>query len=96
MRYAAHVKPHLPPTAKPLTLQELRVGEQALVTGYERGNRQLRNKLLSFGLTRGAMVTIVRTAPAGCPVELKVRDMSVVLRRSEAMGLYVERARSTP
>lgn len=94
IRYAAGVT-HLPQqpgsTPAPLTLQQLTVGEHARVTGYARGDRALRDKLLSFGLTRGAEVTIVRTAPAGCPVELRVRDMSVVLRRSEAAGLHVER-----
>jgi ferrous iron transport protein A len=86
MRYA-------PVAMHQLTLQQLSVGERARVTGYARGDRSLRDRLLSFGLTRGATVEVVRTAPAGCPVELRVRDMSIVLRRSEAAGLHVERER---
>jgi ferrous iron transport protein A len=73
-----------------LTLRQVPIGGHARVIGYVRGNRALRDKLLSFGLTRGAVVHVVRTAPTGCPLELRVRGMSVVLRRSEAEGLHVE------
>jgi Fe2+ transport system protein FeoA len=75
-----------------LTLQQLVVGEQATVTGYARGDRALRDKLLALGLTRGTPVSIVRTAPAGCPFELRARGVSIVLRRSEAAALHVERS----
>ncbi len=83
MRYAA-------PAMQQLTLQQIPIGGYARITGYVRGDRELRDRMLSFGLTRGATIQIVRTAPTGCPFELRVRDMSVVLRRSEANGLYVE------
>lgn len=74
-----------------LTLQHLTIGERVRVTGYERGDRTLRDRLLALGLTRGTEVSIVRTAPAGCPFELRARGMSIVLRRSEAAALHVER-----
>ncbi len=78
-----------------LTLQQLVVGEHATVTGYARGDRSLRDRLLALGLTRGTSVSIVRTAPAGCPFELRVRGVSIVLRRAEAAALHVERAGAT-
>ena len=83
MGYAARVM-------QQLTLQQIPVGGHARVTGYVRGDRALRDKLLSFGLTRGAVVHVVRTAPTGCPFELRVRGMSVVLRKTEAKALHVE------
>ena len=75
-----------------LTLEQLTVGERAVVTGYAPGIRSMRERLLSLGLTRGASVQVRRTAPTGCPIELFVRDSSIVLRRSEAAALRVERA----
>ncbi len=75
-----------------LTAQQLVIGESATVVGYARGDRQLRERLLSLGLTRGTPLSIMRTAPTGCPVELRARNMSIVLRRTEAAALHVERA----
>lgn len=75
------------------TLQQLAIGEAATIAGYVRGDRSLRDRFLSLGLTRGTAVTIVRSAPTGCPVEVRVRGASLVLRRSEAAGLLVGPAR---
>jgi ferrous iron transport protein A len=62
------------------TLKDLSVGDQVKVIGYEAGGRIYRKKLLSMGLTPGAELELVRVAPMGDPVEVRVRGTSVSLR----------------
>lgn len=73
------------------TLKDLSVGDRGQVTGYEAGGRSYRKKLLSMGLTPGAKFEVVRVAPMGDPVEIRVRGTSVSLRRGEAESLQVAR-----
>ncbi len=65
------------------TLAELPVGASAKVTGYPaEGAAFLR--LREMGLLPGTTCTLVRTAPLGDPLEIKVRGYHLSLRRSEA------------
>jgi len=73
------------------TLRELAVGDLGLVAGYEEGGRAYRKKLLSMGLTPGTELEVVRVAPMGDPVEIRVRGTSVSLREGEAEALQVEK-----
>ncbi|AGA90566.1 Fe2+ transport system protein A [Thioflavicoccus mobilis 8321] len=72
------------------TLKEMRVGEQGRVLGFEEGGRVYRRKLLSMGLTPGVTLQVVRVAPMGDPVEVRVRGVSVSLRKDEAAALRME------
>jgi ferrous iron transport protein A len=65
-------------------------GDQGRVQGYEEGGRGYRRKLLSMGLTPGIEFQVVRVAPLGDPVEVRVRGASVSLRKDEAAALQVE------
>lgn len=72
-------------------LKEMQVGDQGRVQGYEEGGRGYRRKLLSMGLTPGVEFQVMRVAPLGDPVEVRVRGTSVSLRKAEAEALQVER-----
>lgn len=75
-----------------LTLRDLRIGEPAIVAGYAPDSKPIRERLLSMGLTRGTALTIVRTAPAGDPIEISIRGFSLTLRRAEAAAIHVHRS----
>lgn len=47
-------------------------------------NKAYRKKLLAFGLTPGIQIEVIRVAPMGDPVEVKVRGFSLSLRKEEA------------
>jgi Fe2+ transport system protein FeoA len=79
----------MPPA--PLTLSQLSVGESATISGYARGDRALRNRMMALGLTRGTPISLVRAGMTGCPIEVRARGTSLVLRRTEAAALHVER-----
>lgn len=73
------------------TLRNLTAGDRGQVAGYEEGGRAYRKKLLSMGLTPGTELEVVRVAPMGDPVEIRVRGTSVSLRKGEAEALQVEK-----
>jgi ferrous iron transport protein A len=71
-------------------LKDLPVGSRARVAGYNSSGQGYRRKLLAMGFTPGIELTVVRVAPMGDPVEVRVRDSSVSLRKVEADALQVE------
>ncbi|MBC8259939.1 MAG: ferrous iron transport protein A [SAR324 cluster bacterium] len=75
------------------TLNDLAVGDQALVRGFEQGKSAFRKKLLSMGLTPGTELKVTRYAPLGDPVEIQVRGFSLTLRKSEADMLIIEKTK---
>jgi ferrous iron transport protein A len=46
-------------------------------------------RLMMMGLIPGTSFTVVRVAPLGDPIEIKVRGFNLSLRREEALGLWV-------
>jgi len=74
-----------------LHLGDLAVGQSARVIAIDKANRQYREKLLAFGLTPGTIVSVVRVAPLGDPLEIRVRGFALSLRRNEAAVITVER-----
>lgn len=73
-----------------LTLRELSVGTRARVTGWVQGGGAYRRKLLAMGLTPGTELSVIRVAPLGDPLEIRVRGFTLSLRRDEAAALGVE------
>ena len=47
-------------------------------------------KLLALGLTRGAEVFKIKTAPLGDPMEIELRSYRLSLRKAEADVVLVE------
>lgn len=54
------------------------------------GERAFRRRLMELGLLPGTEVRVVRVAPLGDPIELKVRGCSLSIRAAEAQGISVE------
>ena len=73
-----------------MIFKELRVGDRARVVGFTEGGKAYRRKLLSMGLTPGVEIAVIRVAPLGDPVEIRVRGFALSLRKDEAEALQVE------
>jgi ferrous iron transport protein A len=72
-----------------IALSALTVGGSAVVKEFPKsGNAFLR--LREMGVLPGTKVTLVRTAPMGDPIEIKVRGYHLTLRKSEAEHVLVE------
>ncbi len=72
------------------TLGELKPGESARVTGYASEDASYRHQLLALGLTPGAQVEVVRFAPLGDPMHIRVRGSALFLRKADANIIRVE------
>ena len=76
-------------TRKHGSLASLPVGGTAIVSRVH-GERAVVRRLLEIGLVPGTSVTMRRVAPMGDPIELKVRNFALSIRRSEALGIDIE------
>ena len=54
-----------------------------------RGEGAVARRLMEMGVVPGAPVTVVRSAPLGDPLEVRVRNYHLALRRSEAQTIDV-------
>lgn len=73
-------------TAQPLT--SLGLGQAATVVEI-RVPTEARSRLLEMGLLVGTAVQLVRFAPLGDPVEIKIRGYHLTLRKHEAEQIWV-------
>ena len=74
-----------------ISLQTMKPGDSARITGFVKGERDYRQRLLAMGLTPGAVFSVTRVAPFGDPMEITVRNFTLTLRRHEAAILRAER-----
>ncbi len=70
-------------------LSDLSPGDRGRVTRMG-GDPEALRRLMEMGLMRGTAVEVVRRAPLGDPLEVKVRGFMLTLRRSEAEHIEVE------
>jgi len=72
-------------------LRHLKSGQIATICGYENSTvNSYRSKLLSFGLTKGTTLKVVRVAPLGDPLEIEIRGFHLTLRKEESDCLILE------
>jgi ferrous iron transport protein A len=71
------------------SLAALEPGERAKVTGVG-GDADSARRLMDLGLIRGTVVEVIRRAPLGDPMEVRLRGFMLTLRRAEAEHITVE------
>ena len=69
-------------------LDKLAVGQCGEVRQVN-GDAHISQRLLEMGLTPGATVEVIRFAPMGDPIDIKVRGYHLSLRRREAASVEV-------
>ena len=74
------------------TLAHLPVGSGAVISGMPTGHLGL-TRLREMGLVPGAKVEMVRRAPFGEPLEVRVRGSNIAMRRTEAACIQVSHCR---
>ena len=72
-----------------MTLKDLKVGESAVVRDVG-GGGSLRQHFLDMGIIPGTEVLLVKMAPMGDPIEIKVHGYALTLRLSEALKIEVD------
>lgn len=71
-----------------MTLDKIKVGKTAVVTVVG-GEGSLRQHFLDMGVIPGAEVTVVKLAPMGDPMELKIHGYELTLRLADAAQIEV-------
>jgi ferrous iron transport protein A len=70
------------------SLDQLKLGQRGTVTALE-GSDAIVQRLLEMGLLEGEEVEVIGFAPLGDPMEIRLRDYRLSLRRSEAARVQV-------
>lgn len=73
----------------PRTLAELGPGDRGRVAAIG-GTGDATRRLMDLGLIRGTTVEVIRRAPLGDPIEVRLRGFMLTLRLSEAEHITVE------
>jgi ferrous iron transport protein A len=71
-----------------LSLDQLERGQRARVEGVA-GHDAVVQRLLEMGLLEGEEIEVLGFAPLGDPMEIRLRDFRLSLRRQEAAGVTV-------
>ena len=73
-----------------MTIKDLEIGASAVVTAVG-GEGALRQHLLDMGVIPGVEVTLVKFAPMGDPLEIRLHGYELTLRLADAAGAPGER-----
>ncbi len=79
-----------------IRLKELNVGDTGRVLGFDKSFLSYRQKMLAMGLTPGTEFTVIRIAPLGDPIEIRVRGTDLSLRQNEVSAIQIERLEHQP
>ena len=80
---------NLPSTIKSTRLSELCPGMRGRIA-FVAGHGAVRKRLMEMGMTSDTRLEVIRIAPLGDPIEIKVRGYNLSLRKSEAENIEVE------
>lgn len=70
-------------------LKDMKPGESGLIVTLH-GSGNVKHRLIDMGLVHGTKIHVIKFAPLGDPVEIKVKNFELALRNSEASMIDVE------
>ncbi len=71
------------------SLGDVKVGDSSVIVKLH-GEGALRRHLMDLGLIKGTTFTVVKVAPLGDPIEIKVRGYQLSIRKEEAAVIEVQ------
>ena len=72
-------------------LCDLKIGESGHVYAVNATDQRMRRHIVDMGITPGTEIRIVKAAPMGDPIEIRVRGSMVSVRKGEAEIVEVEK-----
>ena len=89
MQTVSHVKQNATPCGRrgrnaDVRLDTLEIGKDAVVASVASDDQALRQHILDMGLTPGTEVTMMKYAPMGDPLEIRLRGYELTLRKDDA------------
>ncbi len=71
-----------------ITLDRLVPGQKGKIAALK-GSGDVFRRLLEMGVTKGELIEVVKLAPLGDPIDVKVRGYNLSLRKEEAAKIVV-------
>lgn len=79
-----------------MKLSELKTGEKGRVVAFDNTEPRIKRRLIAFGITPGVEIGLIRSAPMGDPIEVRLRGYSLTLRRADAESIRLTAAGGAP
>lgn len=70
-------------------LKDMKPGESGAIAALH-GSGNIKHRLIDMGLVKGTKIHVVKFAPLGDPVEVRVKNFELALRISEAGMIDVD------
>ena len=71
------------------TLKDAKIGKTVTVVRLN-GEGAIKRRIMDMGITKGVEIYVRKVAPLGDPIEIKVRDYELSLRKADAEMIEVE------
>ncbi len=71
------------------TLKDAHVGEVAIIHRIH-GEGATRRRMLDMGMTKGTSLSVMKVAPLGDPIEVRVRNSEISFRKADAELIEIE------
>lgn len=71
------------------TLNQLRAGETGVVIKVS-GSGSIKRRIIDMGIVAGSRIYVQKYAPLSDPMEIKVKNFNLALRKSEAAMIEVQ------
>jgi len=72
-----------------IRLSHCKKGQRCCLSTID-GDPELRLRLMEMGLTKGAQIAVIKSAPLNDPVELRVKGYNLALRKGQVQNILVE------
>lgn len=70
------------------TLMDLKPGQEGIIISIgDKG--PLKRRIMDMGVTPGARIKVIKVAPLGDPVEVKIRGYELSLRKEDAKQIQI-------
>jgi ferrous iron transport protein A len=73
-------------------LSELKPGEKGVVSSVT-GSGAVYRRIVDMGVVPGAMIKVLKFAPLGDPIEIKVKGFNLSLRKNEAQMIQLHNSK---
>jgi Fe2+ transport system protein A len=72
-----------------MTLKDLKVGQEGIVASVNTTG-PIKRRIMEMGITQGVCIKVVKVAPLGDPIEIKVRNYELSIRKKEAEQIILK------
>lgn len=75
---------------KVTNLDKLQVGDSARVTKIVCDNPALKRRIMDMGITKGVIITVIKKAPLGDPIQIELRGYMLSIRKEDLKNIQGE------